>query len=295
MENILIIGGCGYIGSRLFLYLQDIGIKVDTIDLEWYGKNVSLNNKKVDYGNIEIEHKYKAVILLAGHSSVAMCKNDRYSSFLNNVCNFIKLLDQLDSATKFIYASSSCVYGNTGNVAVQETWEQYSPKTYYDLQKQEIDHYAKLSNLEYYGLRFGTVNGWSPNIRTDIMINGMYNSVLKENKIYVSNKHIYRPILGIMDLCRAIESIIKGPDHRGIYNLASFNASVEEIANAIKQSIGDIEIVDNGITEAYNFSINTEKFKKTYNFEFKESVHSIVMSFKKWHKPSNNIRERRNV
>ena len=287
--RILIIGGCGYIGTQLFQHLNFFSTSffdVDTVDLEWFG-SFNSDNKKMDMRDITSEQlsDYHAVILLAGHSSVPMCRNDRRSSFNNNVANFITILERLEaceSPPKFIYASSSSIYGNTHDIAAPEDWERYDPKTYYDLQKQELDYYARLSDVEYYGLRFGTVNGWSPNLRVDIMLNKMFLCAKEDNQISIFNKHIYRQILGMEDLCRAMEAIILGDDHRGTYNLASFNASVEEISNSINRVLGgDVEIVDKGISETYNFSINTNKFKETYGFEFRESVDSIVKSLQR--------------
>lgn len=241
---------------------------------------------------------YHTVVLLAGHSSVPMCKGDRRSSFNNNVVNFITLLERIEACKnppRLIYASSSSIYGNTKDIAAPEDWERYDPKTYYDLQKQELDYYARLSDVEYYGLRFGTVNGWSPNLRVDIMLNKMYQCAIEDNLIFIFNKHIFRPILGIADLVRAVEAIIRGDDHRGIYNLASFNASVEEISNSISRCLGgDVEIVDKGISETYNFSINTNKFQETYRFEFRESVDSIVKSLREgWDDTHKGVRERK--
>ena len=137
------------------------------------------------------------------------------------------------------------------------------------------------------------MNGWSPNLRVDIMLNKMYQCATEDNLISIFNKHIYRPILGIADLVRAVEAIIRGGDHRGIYNLASFNASVEEISNSISRVLGgNVEIVDKGISETYNFSINTNKFQETYGFEFRESVDSIVQSLKeKWDETPKGVRE----
>jgi UDP-glucose 4-epimerase len=273
--KILILGGTGYIGSRLYLDLIK-DFEVDTIDLEWFGNYVNSNNLKRNYNSLienELE-KYDVVILLAGHSSVPMCLGNMTPSFRNNVVNFVELLGKL-SHQKFIYASSSSVYGDTGAVPAKEDWDRFRPKNYYDLTKQEIDFYAELSNVEYYGLRFGTVNGPSPNLRIDIMINKMYHEAKQNGRIDIFNPHISRPILGIHDLCHSIKSIITGGDYRGVYNLASFNGVVQDIADNVGEHV-KANITNMGNTLSYNFSIDTSKFKKIYQFKFKDTIESIV-------------------
>ena len=209
-----------------------------------------------------------------------MCQQDMLSSFNNNVRNFVNLLSRIDNQ-KLIYASSSSVYGDTGSSPAAESWDRFRPKSYYDLTKQEIDYYASLSNVEYYGLRFGTVNGSSTHVRNDIMINKMFYCGLSESKIEIFNSHISRPILGINDLCRAIEKILlSNKDNRGIYNLASFNMTVGDIAYNVKGCLkNNIEVIDRGNIPAYNFSVNCSKFEDTFDFVFEDTIESIIDSF----------------
>ena len=110
-----------------------------------------------------------------------MC-DDKFSSWNNNVRNFATLLKKLNG-TKFIYASSSSVYGNTTQDEIDEEFLDFSPINFYDMAKLHIDHLAKLSDTEYYGLRFGTVNGPAPHIRTDVMINAMTNTAAARSRI----------------------------------------------------------------------------------------------------------------
>jgi nucleoside-diphosphate-sugar epimerase len=197
------------------------------------------------------------------------------------VSNFVGLLDKLKSQ-KFIYASSASVYSNTNKKRITEDYSYYVPGSYYDLTKKEIDFYSKLSKINYYGLRLGTVCGYSPNFRNDVMINRMIESARKNNLIELHNPSIYRPILGINDLLRAIESIIKKNKPIGIYNLASINSSVKNISGEVNKAMGgkiDFNIVHR--YPRYNFSISTKKFEKTFDFQFKENTTTIINSILK--------------
>ena len=291
MKKVLIIGGCGYIGSRLYNFLTP-GYHVDTVDLEWFGNYVNTNNIIKDFRDITKEElqRYDAIILLAGHSSVKMCENNMVATLKNNVLNFVELLDKIDEERTFIYASSSSIYGDTKQNIVKEDYTMFKPNNYYDLSKHEIDSYAILSNKKVFGLRFGTVNGMSPNLRNDIMINAMVFNAIKNDKVFCFNPEIYRPILGIQDLCRSIYWLIeKGTqENKGVYNLASFNSTAAEISQKVAEVLNvELEITNNLPkvitnvklqTKAYNFLIDSEKFKNEFDFEFKETIESIIVS-----------------
>ncbi len=271
MKRVLLLGGSGYIGS-LFREWFDGVYDITSIDIGWFIPNI---HESVDYRRYNDLVGYDAIILLAGHSSVKMCEcGDMSSSFLNNVANFIDLLECVPPGTKFIYASSSSVYGNVGNGHATEEMTGFTPMNLYDISKHTIDMYAQKSDVEYYGLRLGTVNGYSPHLRTDIMINAMVHSAMETNTINLYNKHVNRPILYIVDLMNAIERIIKTPDdHRGIYNLSTFDAVVEDIAHVVAD-ITKAQVIEKSVKlnpndpKVYDFNISTEKFRRVFDFEF---------------------------
>ena len=292
MSKLLIIGGNGYIGTKLYQYLISYqgGTKyfVDVIDTCWFGKSIEETIVK-DYKTMskEFYSEYETIILLAGHSSVKMSEANSNSCFNNNVKNFIRLLEKLNNRQKFIYASSSSVYGSVGGRTVNEKYYGFEPYNQYDISKHTVDLYAVKSELQYYGLRFGTVNGYSPVLRTDVMINAMVNSALRDGEIKLFIKDTMRPILGLNDLCGAVETIIDNDtDERGLYNLASFNKTAEQIAYEVSSVVGvpvvEYEADPTNITntkiqtKTYNFSISTLKFRKTFKFKFKETVESIT-------------------
>jgi nucleoside-diphosphate-sugar epimerase len=288
MNKILLIGGNGYIGSKLFPYLTELNYNVDVVDTCWFGHQFKETIVK-DYRDLSDEYlsEFDTIILLAGHSSVKMSEGDLTSCFHNNVTNFVELLEKIKSSQKFIYASSSSVYGSVGGKTVTENYYGFKPYNQYDISKHCMDLYAEKSDVEFYGLRFGTLNGYAPITRTDVMINAMTSSALLDGEIKLYVKNIMRPILGINDLCRAINTIIDcKEDKRGLYNLASFNKTAEQIAYEVSNTL-NIPVVEYETdptqvkntklqTKTYDFSISTRKFCREFKFKFEETVESIT-------------------
>ncbi len=286
LSKILLIGGNGYIGSKLQQSLD-----VDVVDTNWF--NEKGNGEDFKDFTSRYYSDYNIIILLAGHSSVKMSEGNLNSCFNNNVRNFIDLIEKLDKQ-KLIYASSSSVYGSVGGKTVNEKYHGFEPYNQYDISKHTADLYAQKSDVEYYGLRFGTVNGSSPVLRTDVMINAMVNSALRDGHIKLYIKDTMRPILGINDLCRGIKSIVESDeDRRGLYNLASFNKTAEQIAYEVADVMG-VEVKEyeadptqvknvKSQTKAYNFSISTLKFRRDFKFKFQDTVESITTDLiKNW-------------
>lgn len=274
MKKILITGGCGYIGSALENKLKSKHI-ITTVDLEYFGNHNNQKNIKINFDTVTTDflEQFDVIIHVAANSSVPLC-NDIYDAYENNVTKFIKLVNKLHKQ-KFIYASSSCVYVTGDNKPRIET-DILSPMDGLTFTKTSIDQFIPLTDVEYYGLRFGSVNGYSPNMRLDLMVNSMTISAVRENKVSVFNGDKHRPILGINDLVSSVERIIDcDKDHRGVYNLASFNDNILNIGKHVAEYFG-VPVIDNGKNFTYDFTISSEKFKQTFDFEFTDSIESII-------------------
>ena len=224
------------------------------VDINWFKKG----KEDVDFKDLTRDYysEFDNIILLAGHSSVKMSEGGLNSCFNNNVRNFIDLLEKLDKQ-KLIYASSSSVYGSVGGKTVNEKYFGFEPYNQYDISKHTADLYAQKSDVEYYALRFGTVNGYSPFLRSDVMINAMVNSAINDGHIKLYIKDTMRPILGINDLCEAIRYILASDeDKRGLYNLASFNKTAEQIAYEVANVMG---------VQVHEFEADPTQIKNTKN------------------------------
>jgi nucleoside-diphosphate-sugar epimerase len=135
-----------------------------------------------------------------------------------------------------------------------------------------------LLDVEYYGLRFGSVNGWSPNMRTDLMINSMTTSALKNGEVNIFNSKAYRPILSTLDLAKSVESVILNKfDNRGVYNVASINKNIGEIGECVANYL-KVPLVNKGDTKTYDFTISSESFINKFEFKFEATIENIVQS-----------------
>ena len=242
MNKLLIVGGCGYIGSKLCELLKDyynitiISLDSNNIMID----NIEIINADINNINVDIYKLFDIIIYLAGNSSVkSSC--DLFSTIENNINNVLKVIKNTSYNQKIIYASSSSVYGNTEGNIVNECYNNTIPHNYYDITKKILDDFVELlikkEKRQIFGLRFGTVNGFSYNFRNDLMINAIVHNAFKSCNVIIYSKETKRPILGINDLCSAINIIIKkgNVENSGIYNLASFNSTVELIGLGEKQ------------------------------------------------------------
>lgn len=274
--KVLLIGGCGYIGSRLREVLERDGHQVDSVDQECRGNPLGQPNRILDYAELGPADLacYDFVVLLAAHASVAAAADDPSGAFRNNVVAFHRLLELL-AGRALIYASSSSVYTGLGSDRASEASPYYAMGNLYDFSKFVGDGLAALSRAETYGLRFGTVNGPSPNTRDELMLNHMVKTALAERSVRVSNVHVNRPILGLEDLCRAVVAILRGGGEPGVYNLASFNTTVLEAGVAVSRSL-DVPIWVGHDSPTYDFSLDTTKFQDTFGFAFSQTMESII-------------------
>jgi nucleoside-diphosphate-sugar epimerase len=290
MNKLLIVGGCGYIGTKLCEVLKDF-YNITIIDLAVYNNelfdNIEIINDDVNNINTDFYKLFDIIIYLAGNSSIKSSHN-LYSTIENNINNIMKIIKNASCEQKIIYGSSSSTYGNTEDNIVKECYNNTNLDNYYDITKKILDDFVELiikkEKKQIFGLRFGTVNGFSYNFRNDVMINAIVSNALKTDNVIIYSKETKRPILGISDLCNAINTIIKkgNVENSGIYNLASFNSTTGVVGLQISSIMKLPFIINNNTideelqTSVCNFHIDCNKFITTFNFKFEDTIETIT-------------------
>jgi len=268
--NIIIIGN-GYIGQPLVNFLEKKHT-VDTVDR----KDATFN---CDYKELpkEFYEKYDCVILTAGYSDFISCKN-LAESLENNVMNFVNLLDKIRTK-KFIYASSGVVYGTSASKGVisKESDSLGPSKTNYEITKKTIDEISLLSEMDFYGLRLGSVFGPSKYFRTDLIINKCLSNMLKKQETILYEENINRPFAYTGYVNQAIDAILESPPHPGIYNISNTNLTIGGLANLLKKLFPDIQIKFEK-KDCYDFSMSTDKFSEIFNVQLKKDISSVIQN-----------------
>lgn len=283
-KSILIIGSSGYIGSALETYLKSFDYLTTSVDSKMFGGSTPQHRTDYKLLDKEFYKKFSHIVLLAGHSSMALCNNNFDEAWDNNVTKFADLISKLESNQTLIYASSGSVYGQDG-LGRSEYMTLASAQGEYDLTKQMIEKLAYGAKCRTVGLRFGTVNGYNKFSRSDLMLNAMVINAINNKKIECHNGINHRSILGINDCVSAIKKIIDNTNPRDckleqheIFNLASFSGSIKSFAETAG-SILKVPVVHHPeVTNLFSFELDTNKFANKFNFKFKETIESIIKS-----------------
>jgi nucleoside-diphosphate-sugar epimerase len=147
-------------------------------------------------------------------------------------------------------------------------------------------------------LRKGTISGYSPRMRLDLIINTMFKSAMKERTITINNPSIWRPILSIQDAATAyIRAIEANNKISGVFNVASGNYTVGEVGDLVKTAIEErlglqIHLNIKHVQDFRNYKVNIDKAKNVLSFHPADDLKSIafdlidnMQKFQDWDNP----------
>jgi nucleoside-diphosphate-sugar epimerase len=201
---------------------------------------------------------------------------------------------------RYVYASSCSVYGYTVNELYDETRPVASAYPYgiSKLQGEQAVMNLMDESFSVIALRKGTISGYSPRMRLDLIVNTMFRTALHEGSITINNPAIWRPILAIDDAITAyIRAIEAHQTISGIFNVASGNYTVGEVGDLVRaeieQQLGvNIELVIRHLEDFRNYKVSFEKAKNVLSFHPQHDIRGIVFQlvremnkFSDWENP----------
>jgi nucleoside-diphosphate-sugar epimerase len=170
------------------------------------------------------------------------------------------LAKKLPPTTKLIYASTASLYplDEDGAPITEASLIRIPAENAYDISKFAFDYLAEHFLERFHGIRMGTVSGYSPNLRPELIFNAMNLSAVKTGKVRVKNANAYRTILFLSDLWSLVEHLISHEAPSGFYNAGSITASVGEFGHKIANAWG-ATVIDEGESPTYSFKLDCSK------------------------------------
>lgn len=296
--KILITGGAGYVGAMLSIYLANKGFKVTVLDLFIYEKNLFQNMKNINTVSGDIRNVQLLEKILVGQDVVIhlACISNDPSFELNpilgksiNLLSFEPLvkISKKNKIKKFIYASSSSVYGISELKDVHEKVE-LKPLTDYSKFKAECEKILLDYSSEDFCttvLRPATVCGYSLRQRLDVVVNILTNLAFNKREISVYGGKQLRPNIHIDDMISSYELMINSEKkliNKKIYNVGYDNLPVEEIAQKVKALIGsDVKIKFLKTNDNRSYHISSKKIKDELGFVPKKNIDDAINDLKK--------------
>ncbi len=282
--NILLTGGCGYVGTVLTEKLLEERHKVTVVDIMWFGnylkEHENLTVIKEDIRNAEnIPMEGMDVVLHLANVANDPCSdlNPKLSWEVNALG--IKLL--VERATEcgvkqFIFASSGSVYGVKDEPEVTEELSLV-PISDYNKTKM-ISERVLLSykdKIIVQIVRPATVCGVSPRMRLDLSVNMLTMQALENRKITVFGGNQTRPNINLKDMIRVyLHFLEQGDKLQGIYNAGFENISILDIAERVVEKV-PAEIIVTESNDPRSYRLSSKKLLAT-GFEQKYTVDDAI-------------------
>ena len=312
--KILVTGSSGFIGFHTCLLLlknKHYVVGIDNLN-DYYDLNLKKSRLKIlkkfnnfkflkkDIENKNIVKKFKAneidiIINLAAQAGVRHSLKDPYSYINSNVLGHVNMLELAKKvrAKKFIYASSSSVYGSNKTLPFSTKQRVDNPVSIYAASKKSgeliSESYAHLFGIQCIGLRFFTVYGpWGrPDMATFIFTKKIFEG--KEIEVF-NNGKMKRDFTFINDIIDGIMGAVKLNkkfEHR-IYNLGNNNPEdLSNFINLIEETIGIkakkrlLPIQPGDVKETF---AEISESTKDLNFKPKVNINEGIPKFIEWYK-----------
>jgi nucleoside-diphosphate-sugar epimerase len=301
IKTVLVTGGAGYVGAVLIPKLLKANYIVKVVDLYLYGEHVfktfkgnsNLKEIKGDIRNAELLKKetvgVDAVIHLACISNdpsyelnPALGKSINYDAFLPLV-----QISKANQVRRFIYASSSSVYGvkDMPNVTEDVPLDPLTDYSKFKALCEDVLIKEQTKDFVCLIVRPATVCGYSPRLRLDLTVNILTNHAINNHKIKVFGGGQKRPNLHIEDMTDFYIQALQWPDEKiagKIYNVGYENHSVSDIAQIVKRNVGmdDIQIVVEPTDDNRSYHISSEKIERELGFRPKHTIDEAVRDLK---------------
>ena len=281
LENILITGGAGYIGSVLSKFLLDQGYFVTVLDNFRYRQSSLLDccydeNFRIIRGDVRDEKLLLSslknqdfIIHLAALVGAPICNANKDDALSTNFESTKLLLKLRNKNQKILFPCTNSGYGigEKGKFCTEDT--PLRPISFYGQTKVNSEKII-LDDGNSISFRLATVFGVSPRMRLDLLVNDFVHKAMNEKFVGIFEGHFQRNYIHIRDVVRVFLHGIKNFDDmkNQPYNvgLSDANLSKLELCAKIKEHISDFIFVESNLgndPDKRDYIVSNEKIEST--------------------------------
>lgn len=315
---ILVTGGAGFIGSNLINELlkneANVVVSIDNInsyyDQKLKYKNLERNKNdrftnyfvditnKIEVNKIFNEWNFTEVYHLAAQAGVRYSIDNPCQVINTNIIGFQNIIENVIShhISKFVYASSSSVYGDMNDDIINnESNPCNNQKSPYAVTKKTNELFAQMyssiyPDIQMSGLRFFTVYG--PYMRPDLAIGKFSKAILNDDPITIYGDGTKeRDFTYIDDIVRIMITIMNSKrkwNHEifniGYGNSISVNEMVDIIINYINPNYNKVTYTGNAEGDVNKTLAVNDKIKEWFNESPKIEIHQGIKKYIDWFK-----------
>ncbi len=255
--RVLVTGGAGYIGLELCRLLLERGHSVHVVDRFFFGSEPleelaarsggALTFVAADVRTIDESwlHGIDGVSHLAGLSNDPTAEYNTEANWQMNAVATERLGEacRRRGVARFVFGSSASIYDGIGPGMFDEKTEVRPRGAYSTSKKYGEDALLALADAAFRPtiLRQGTVYGWSPRMRFDLVVNTFLKDAVTAGTLYLhGGGWQWRPLVDVTDVARAHIACLEAPvDAVGgeIFNVMEENYQVRQLAMLVAGSL----------------------------------------------------------
>lgn len=274
--NILVVGGCGYVGGAVTDILMQGKDNFRVYDAllyeETYRKSVDFIHGDVrDPARLLPQLKWAdAVVWLAGLVGDGACDLNPEVSIAINQGSVKWLTEYYDG--RIVFLSTCSVYG--AQDAILDEMSPTSPLSVYAVTKLGAEEHLKDKNAIIF--RLGTLYGVGDlfsRVRLDLVVNTLTVRAYRYGKISVFGGDQFRPLLHVHDAARAIVDNLP-TSHTGIFNLHHQNMRIIDLAYRVRNHFPNLAIDQTPMKfqDARNYRVCSDKAQRAFDFKPSRSI-----------------------